>query len=620
MRGRLAGVAVAIAVVVATSAPTASAALRFCQGDEAGCGSVEVPLDRSGVVPGTVRLHVEVTPAVSSGAPPLLTIGGSPGQAGTRRFDVNTLDAEGRDMVSMDLRGTGASGQLRCDPLQRTGLYRSAAAARACADSLGPRRAFYTARDSAMDVEAVRQALGASRIAILGVAWGARVAAEYARLHPDQVERLVLVSPPPPGGIDPLYRSSLAAVPGIVRRRCAHGACRRASPSPVADVSELARRLERSAIEGPVIDGFGRPRRVRLESFDLFQLLRTGEESHLPAYVRAAVRGDVAPLLRELDRQASYRGSLATPEVAKRFSLATYAAAVCEESQFPWPREASPADRGAYLSSFAATPIAFGPFGSRTASQSDVVDLCREWPAASPPPAPFAVSASIPSLVIASAGDIEAPMADARAVAAAIPGSQLLELVNGGGDCAIERFLAGSTPLSCRRRVYGPDSVDRVSPPPPRSLAEIRAGPRRDRAQRTLVATRLTLEDGASAVTLGFFAKYLLMPEGGERRLAQQTIRAGALRSGSYRLGVRGGRFVLARASYIPGVRVTGSVAPARGRDGEPEMRGTLIVSGPAAARGRLILRGERVHGRLGGRVVRLHLDETAYPDITVGR
>jgi len=110
------------------------------------------------------------------------------------------------------------------------------------------------------------------------------------------------------------------------------------------------------------------------------------------------------------------------------------------------------------------------------------------------------------------------------------------------------------------------------------------------------------------------------MEEGGERRLAQQPVRAGALRSGSYRLGLRRGRFVLARASYVPGVQVTGSVASGSDRHGNQELRGSLRVSGPAAAPGRLTLRGKSLRGRLGGRAVRIRVGMRVYPDVTVGR
>jgi proline iminopeptidase len=42
------------------------------------------------------------------------------------------------------------------------------------------------------DMEALRQAIGASRWAVLGGSWGATLALAYARAHADRLQRLVL--------------------------------------------------------------------------------------------------------------------------------------------------------------------------------------------------------------------------------------------------------------------------------------------------------------------------------------------------------------------------------------------------------------------------------------------
>ena len=50
------------------------------------------------------------------------------------------------------------------------------------------------------DIEAIRRKFGLERLALLGHSGGAAVALRYAVEHPDRVERLVLVAPPPPTG------------------------------------------------------------------------------------------------------------------------------------------------------------------------------------------------------------------------------------------------------------------------------------------------------------------------------------------------------------------------------------------------------------------------------------
>jgi pimeloyl-ACP methyl ester carboxylesterase len=523
---------------------------------------------------------------------------------------------------------------LRCDPLQRTGLIAATDAAASCASALGASRGFYTVQDSADDIEAVRQALGADTIALVGFSHGARVAMTYARRYPDRVDRLLLLSPPGPAGTDLLYRSALAAIPDLVRARCPGAACRRASRTPVADVVALAQRLERGPIAGAVVDDLGRRRTVPLTGFDLFQLFGGFPIDHeLPGFVHNARRGDVAPLLRALRQLRWYRGSLSSPAALPSFSMAAYAASTCEEAVLPWSRSVPVEDRDQQSSDLAfGTPGSFFPFGPRTALQSDLVELCRRWPVASAAPVPPAVLPAIPTLILAPTQNLDAPLADAAATAQLIPGARLLKvpgpnalLGSSSESCSpavIRAFLTETAMPKCRPRPW--EVVGAVSPPP-LSLADVDPPPgTHGRAGRTVGAVRLALRDGASALVTRFFARLLTAPDDfGERRLRARLygapVRAGALRRGAYRLGFRPRKFVLRRASYVPGIRVSGTIAPFEpGERSRP--RGHLRVSGAAAAHGRLTLRGRVLSGRLGGRRVEVVLGIRSYPVISFGR
>ncbi len=636
---------------VAMGAVESAAALDFCRAEERDCGLVEVPLDRSGAIPGTVRLHVEIERAESPTAPPLLAIAGVPGQASTEVLSLMDLSlavspeevysrgrifdpGPSRDIAIMDLRGTGGSGALRCDALQRSAAM-SAKQAATCAATLGARRGLYTARDSAEDVEAVRQAIGAEKVALLGASYGARVALAYARRYPGRVDRLLLQSPPAPGGDDLLYRTTFARVPQVVAARCDGGACRRASPSPVSDVIALAQRLERGPIHGSVATGSGRRRAASLTGFELFQFLKSFllDESQLPGFVRNARKGDVTPLLRALQIVGWYSGLQTASPVLAKFSAGAYAASVCEESDLPWPRGGAVADRAAYMSNFVAglPSSSFAPFGPRTALESDLVELCREWPTASAAPEPSGPLQATPTLVIANEHDLTAPLAQAEAVARLIPGSRLMTVagyesgsIEESGSCvatAVRAFFAGANPQTgCKRAA--PERL-RAVPPPPLSLAELRPERGvRGRVGRTLTAVRQTLRDGASLLVWRFFARLLTAPENeSDKRLARRLygtpVRVGGLRAGSYRLGFRRGRYALRAASYVPGVAVSGVLgAP----DGSQPRRGHLRVHGPASAHGRLVLRGPVLSGKLGGRAVRLRIGDGAFPDVSFGR
>lgn len=630
-RAHLVLLSTAFCVASSISVTDAAGALKVCRAEKRSCVLLTVPLDRTASVSGTVRLRIERSPAKRSTLPPLLMLGGEPGESATARFDDDVVERvmghpsrRARDVVVMDLRGTGRSGPLRCSGLERAGLYGTTAAAAACAQSLGARRGFFTARDSAQDIEAVRRALGIEEIAVFGASYGAQVAFAYAQRYPDHVDRLILDSAVLPGASDPLYRSSFAAVPDLVRSQCRRGMCRFASQTPVADVTRLAARLERSPLRGTLIDPLGRRRTLRIGPFALFRALGGGGpfdftfERELPGIVRNALRGDPTPLLR-LQREARrFDSQFPWPRAFTRFfSFATHVASTCEESPLPWSRSASLDERPRQAAAFlrGLPRDAFAPFGPRAALASDVLELCRRWPNAAAPLEPPTVLPAIPTLLLAGREDIRTPVSDAEAVARLIPGARLVrfhwtghDVIASGWGCAEEAlraFLAGGG----ERVVCNLAQKPRRAPdPPPLSLAEVSPEPgMRGRVGRTLMAVQLTLRDGADTlwhspvVTKGPF------------------LRAGGLRGGSYNLHLYSGELTLRRASFVPGVHVSGSITKLlRGHDARRD--GVLTVGGRTAAKGTLVMRDGLLRGKLDGRSVETRLRGSIYSGRIIGR
>ena len=119
-----------------------------------------------------------------------------------------------------DQRGSGRSGLLRCRALERSNLLHAGDAAAACARRLGPRRAFYTSRDTADDIDALREQLGAEQVALYGTSYGTKVALAYALRYPARVDRLVLDSVAEVDGPSPFYLDSFEAVPRALRALC----------------------------------------------------------------------------------------------------------------------------------------------------------------------------------------------------------------------------------------------------------------------------------------------------------------------------------------------------------------------------------------------------------------
>ena len=181
----------------------------------------------------------------------LIALSGGPGQSAVSSassFAISLEPALRRYRLAvLDQRGTGKSGVLNCPNLQRLrslDAYTPQAVA-ACASRIGPRRAFYSTADTVLDIDALRQALGADKIALMGISYGTHVALQYARAFPDHVDRLILDSIVGPDGPDPFlldtYRNSRACSRAV--RRTAR--CRNATKDPVADVGALVRAHQR---------------------------------------------------------------------------------------------------------------------------------------------------------------------------------------------------------------------------------------------------------------------------------------------------------------------------------------------------------------------------------------
>jgi pimeloyl-ACP methyl ester carboxylesterase len=605
---------VAAGVLLLAIAPPAGAALhlRHCAPKtRVMCGRLSVPLDRSGGVGGRVSLIVVKVPARRRGGatrPPVLALAGGPGQSATNAFifgggELRPLYRD-RDLIIFDQRGTGRSDLLRCRELERSNLLSAGAAAQACARRLGPRRAFYTSRDSADDIDALRQALGAEKVALYGTSYGTKLSLVYALRYPGRVDRLVLDSVAEVDGPDPFYLDTFEGVPRALRALCRTGCPW--TRDPVADLTSLVDRIDAGSLRGRVIDRRGHARTRRLTRVDVFSIMLAGDfdptlRAAFPGGVRAAVAGDATPLLR-LRRRALQLD--AAPPPPRLFSTAVYAATTCEESRLPWARSTPPdpgerhqqaAERAAAISD-----AEFNPFDRDTALASDTLNLCDRWPAA--PLAPDFGSGPLPDvpvLLLEGEDDLRTPVENAQRVGALFPQSTLV-VAPATGHSALGSDFSGCTarafgnffrdqpvPARCThaRRIFQP------TPPPPLRLSDVRPIEAPGVRGRTLAALILTLRDVAE----DSLTQFIFDPEG------PTVVRGGGLRAGHYSIDRRS-TLTLDGVAFVPGVRLTGRLK----RFGERHQHGRLRVGGSAAAHGLLRVRGGRVTGRLGGHRVRI--------------
>lgn len=612
-RSALGGV-LALAAVLLTSlagAAPASAALSWAPCTAAGysCATLSVPLDRSGRVPGTIRLSATRKAAASNPTrTAVVAFAGGPGQAAqpfARSFA--TLLAPGlanADLLVFDQRGTGKSSPLSCPALRRDGDTDTLIAQ--CAGQLGPGRAFYRSIESAEDLESLRVEGGYEKLVIYGVSYGTKVALAYAAAHPDHVDSLILDSSVLPEGPDALRRASAVAVPRVIGDDlCAAGACQVATRDAVGDLRSLITRLGRGAISAPVYSGSGVRFGARLGPSGLLDVLTAGDlnpaiRAQLPAAVRSALRGDRQPLLR----LSALSSGLDNGDPAARPSkvglqsdeddegdLALYLSTLCEENPtFPWTRGAPVNQRAQELTrAIAATPAgSWGIFPSRVAA-GGFAGTCLGWNVASPAPAAPGALPNVRTLILSGRADLRTPLEDAKALVARFPQGQLVEVPRTGhsvltaetGRCAqtaVAAFLRfqAVAPCAAERAVYRP--TERA----PVTLGDVRAARNLpSRAGRTLNVIPATLTDARRQII-------------GEILATGEVPKSlGGLRGGSVRV-VRQTTWQFRRYELVRGVQLSGTF----------RQNGTsrLTISGPNAATGVITLtKSGRATGRLGG-------------------
>jgi pimeloyl-ACP methyl ester carboxylesterase len=591
---------VALVTVGAIAAPAADAAIPFAPCGATGfqCGQLAVPLDPSGAAGGSLTLNIRRRPAATNPTnAAVIGLAGGPGQAAipfAAKIAANIAPAlTTRDLVVFDQRGTGSSGELRCSG-------RTTAAE--CATAIGPSRAFYRTAESVDDIEAIRQAAGYAKLVLYGTSYGTKVAEAYAAKYPQNVEALVLDSVVLPTGPDVFDRSTLRRVGPALRQLCGTARCRGISGDPRGDVAALVRRLERAPLRGPVVTASGRTVRRSLGPVDLLDILLAGDfnptlRADFPAAVRSALRGDVRPILRLQERTA-----LDDSDEDDDISVALFAATTCEEGSFPWDRSAAPRARAdAALRAARAIPHAqLGPFDARIALLSDVIPLCVTWPNASPAPAAPGPLPAVPTLILDGDVDLRTPVTDARALAAQIPGAQVLEIPFVGHS------VIGADPTGCAKAGVAafftaqPIAPCTATAPqfPPTRIPPVRLTrvPGDGLARKTANAAAETLQDVAQ-VFLGIAA---------DRRKAPRVgFRIGGLRAGTAQWTATGIR--LRGVVYVPGVRVTGFAPRAK------TATTTVTVSGDAAERGTVRIAPDgRITGRFGGRTVTTRLPSAA--------
>lgn len=600
------GVLLAAAVALGAAAP-ASAALPWASCTAAGytCANLTVPLDRTGAVPGTIRLSATRKAAVSNPTrTAVVAFAGGPGQAAQpfARSFASLLSAglTNADLLVFDQRGTGKSSPLHCAALEQSGEVDRLVGA--CAAQLGAARAFYRSSDSVADLEALRVEGGYDKLILYGVSYGTKVALAYAAAYPDRVTSLILDSVVLPEGPDALRRGTAQAVTRVIGDDlCGVRACRSATPNAVTDLRTIIGRLTRSPMSAAVYSGSGARFTARIGPSGLLDVLTAGDlnpaiRAQLPAAVRSALKGDRQPLLRlsalsaGLDNSAAVGPAMQADDTDEEDG-SLYLATLCEENPtFPWTRGASIAQRAQELD----RAIAAAPAGSWGVFPSAVADggfagTCLAWSVASAAPATPGALPNVPVLVLSGRADLRTPLEDAKTIVSRFPQGTLVEVPRTGhsvltaetGKCAktaVAAFLRLQAVPACTSADSPYAPTDRL----PVTLADVKkARNLPSKAGRTLNVLPATLTDARRQI-IGDILSTGEVPKA-----------LGGLRGGSVRL-VSERTWQLRRYELVRGVRITGTY--------RTNGTSTFVFTGPNAATGIIRLtKSGRATGRLGG-------------------
>jgi pimeloyl-ACP methyl ester carboxylesterase len=401
------------------------------EGEALRCGTYEVFEDRAAGKGRKIPLRVVVIPARETPVEPdpVVYFEGGPGvsivQSGPDVVRELAAVLRHRDILLVDIRGTGGSHRLDCPDggkavEESLDSFMDPAALRRCREALEKNNdlARYTTDMIVDDVDEVRAALGYPKVNVMGASYGTRAALVYLRRHPESVRTVMISSVLPVDARVPLFlaKHTQTAFDRVAADCAAEPACHAAFPDPKGDLDAVLKRLAAGPVEVPVQDEGGKEHRLRLSRNGAAQtvrylLYRPAGVRVLPLFLHRAEAGDLDPL-----GQAAWDIASATRSAS---SQGLYLSVTCaEDVAFVDRAEAARLAEGTF----------FGDFRLR-----QQLEACQGWPAAKVP-ASFLepVRSNVPVLILAGENDPTTPLEWARKVSETLPASRLL-VVPGGG-------------------------------------------------------------------------------------------------------------------------------------------------------------------------------------------
>jgi pimeloyl-ACP methyl ester carboxylesterase len=415
------------------------------------CGSIKVPLDRANPSGEKIRIAFEILPSrnpKSKHHDPIFVTAGGPGASTTAARYYYAFVTEGmnakRDVVLIDPRGTGKSGVLRCGALQNgwNSIEELESDVGACGEKLGDAADRYGSGDIALDVDAVRRALGYRKINYVSSSYATVHGQAYAVRFPEHLRAIVADSGFTVTDPEHTWQLGLDVPESFVRAvslACDRApACAAAHPDAGELFVDLVHRVSDEPITGTALDAFGEPHEVVVNEAQLaviinIHILNPGE---IAAAAVALENDDPAPLLRLAAESPAWPGDEGDP---REFSVGANAATYCNDQDMVWDRDQTPEQRAqAYAAALEALPDdVFEPFTIAGWEEYWFPTFCIEWPAPDRFEPAVPAGATVPDVpVLVLSGDIDTivPTETAEGLTDVYPNATVVHVAGAGHD------------------------------------------------------------------------------------------------------------------------------------------------------------------------------------------
>ena len=405
---------------------------------QAWCTRINVPLDYRDPAAGHIKLGFQWYPATSGTAVgTILAVQGGPGYpttdyAADYRGTFRPLLGR-RNLLLVNLRGTGNSSAFLCQPLQHwkaaDGIAAYTADTGKCGRQLNhtrklpgggyvPASDLYTTANAARDVALLLRRLRTGKVDFYGDSYGTFFGQVLTARYAKMLRSVTLDAAYPVSGKDPFYPQTIRTARYAFDVSCLRSvACDRAAPgSAWARLSALAAYLRQHPVKGRTRDPFGAKVTERVTTVKLSEMVNdAGADSGVYRELDAAGRAllddhDPAPLLR-LTEQDVYTGNSGP---VREFNDGLYQATTCLDYPQPFSYRQTPAQRAAqYARAVAALPAGlFAPFTGHewVTEPEEEFDACLDWPAPAHPDPPITTAPpyaprNLPVLVLS--GDLD---------------------------------------------------------------------------------------------------------------------------------------------------------------------------------------------------------------------